>query len=287
MAEVTSKQKQEGGDFIDDDIQAGEDMCNMHSMQNTSSSFKAKSAQIKIAEKTLKHSKEVANTLASAASSILERLPRFSSVVTLEDDQCAVDRTEWYPFVTSYHPDEPLFITFGDPICVNPNSYDSLRMVLRKLGQDAGVKRYGGTSRSWVILCCDGLPYSLCMKLISNTFVCTSCNASLYGLANIKAHASICSSSDARFYREFEWVLFRTGDGHDELNMFRSFVELNWEVFYSDLARTHNFASLLAQASAKRCDDTHKAWQILLLFHIATLKELVLPYMRECMSNGL
>lgn len=36
---------------------------------------------------------------------------------------------------------------------------------------------------------------------------------------------------------EFDWVILRIGNGHFEKNMCKTFVELNWDVFFSELCR--------------------------------------------------
>ena len=41
-----------------------------------------------------------------------------------------------------------------DPVFVNPNNFASLNLVLRHIGETAGVRRYGETEREWVIVCC-------------------------------------------------------------------------------------------------------------------------------------
>ena len=171
----------------------------------------------------------------------------------------------------NHQPDQPDVIV-SDPAFVNPNSYDSLTAVLRKIGHDAGISRYGGHKQSWLIVCCDGLPYHLCMKLIQQTFICVNCSQSIFGSDKMDNHLKQkCVNSSA--YREFEWVLLKIGGGHYEMNM-------------SDVASTLSFKSPLAQLSAKHCDDTHKTWALLLTFHLATIQELVLEYVCECLVEG-
>ena len=59
-------------------------------------------------------------------------------------------------------------------------------------------------------------------------------------------------------------------------------MDLNWEVFGSELARVLSFKSLNAQKYAKSCGDNHKAWEILRVFYLGTLDELLIPYVRYC-----
>ena len=34
-----------------------------------------------------------------------------------------------------------------------------------------------------------------------------------------------------KFVREFDWIFLLTGEGHYEMNLMKSFMELNWNVF--------------------------------------------------------
>ena len=124
---------------------------------------------------------------------------------------------ERYAHIPSNQPPHPPAITVGDPIFANPKSFDSLHLIMRQIGRDAGISRYKGSGnvRSWTILCCDGLPYSLCLKLIDKTYACgtTDCSFSIMGEDNIKRHQAHCNPS-APYYREFDWVHLRIGDGH-------------------------------------------------------------------------
>jgi translation initiation factor 2 beta subunit (eIF-2beta)/eIF-5 len=53
-----------------------------------------------------------------------------------------------------------------DPVFVNPCSYAACATVLRNIGTKAGITRYGG-KRHWIVVCCEGLPYGLCRRLIA------------------------------------------------------------------------------------------------------------------------
>lgn len=66
----------------------------------------------------------------------------------------------------------------------------------------------------------------------------------------------------------------------------KSFFELNWTPFLESLCEKMGFVSEAAKQYAKACKDTHKTWNLLLVFHLASLKELVLPYVRDCIEKG-
>ena len=87
-----------------------------------------------------------------------------------------------------------------DPLSVNPYSYDSVKLVLRKIGLTAGISRYKNETntndRQWVFVMCDGLPYCLAHKLIHYAYYCLNCQDSVLGMERFKEHnksGPICS----------------------------------------------------------------------------------------------
>ena len=68
-------------------------------------------------------------------------------------------------------------------LLVNPNSYDSVKLVLRKIGITAGISGYKNETntndRQWVFVMCDGLPYCLAHKLIHDAYYCLNCQDSV------------------------------------------------------------------------------------------------------------
>ena len=80
--------------------------------------------------------------------------------------------------MNSNHADDPIPVFVLDPVFVNPNSCDSLKLVLRHIGQLAGVKRYKGGMRDWVMICCEGLPFTMLFRLINDYYVCKECEKS-------------------------------------------------------------------------------------------------------------
>ena len=82
-----------------------------------------------------------------------------------------------------------------DPLSVNPNSYDSVKLVLRKIGLTAGISRYkketNTNDRQWVFVMhamCDGLPYCLAHKLIHYAYYCLNYQDSVLGMEKFKEH---------------------------------------------------------------------------------------------------
>jgi hypothetical protein len=112
-----------------------------------------------------------------------------------------------------------------DPVCVNPNSLETISQVLRHIGQKAEVKRYGGKKSEWVIVVCDGLlvPYLQIVTLIQDALICAECNTKVLGFESLKDHYKSVhqSISEITYFHEFDWVVLKTGDGHVELNLMK------------------------------------------------------------------
>ena len=192
-----------------------------------------------------------------------------------------------YTHVPSNHPDDPPLVRISDPLFVNPNSYQNLTLLLRKLGKDAGVESYGGTQRKWLIVCCDGLPYHMLINIVKETRTCALCQSSFMGKNLLQKHFNEShENEEVKFHFEFDWAVLKIGSGHFEMNMVKSFTELNWIPLMEHLCETMGFKSETAKASAKKCNNHHKAWSLILIFHMGTLSELVVEYVRECLVKG-
>lgn len=191
--------------------------------------------------------------------------------------------------IPTAHKETGIPISLIDPVFVNPNSLQTLALVLRHIGKEAGLKIYGGTEREWTSVACDGLPYSLIMKLKEEAFICNECQSKIMGRGSMEAHWT-SSHSDIPckdFAKEFNWVNLKVGDGHYEMNMMKSFIELNWETYIQELVQRMGWRSEAALACAKKCTDNHKTWQVILTFHIGSLLELVVPYVRKCLKENV
>ena len=69
-------------------------------------------------------------------------------------------KTVQFDHVLSNLLSNPVPVKLLDPIFVNLSSHESSTLVLRHIGKEAGITRYGGTERSWVIIVCDEFPYT-------------------------------------------------------------------------------------------------------------------------------
>lgn len=123
-----------------------------------------------------------------------------------------------------------------DPVFVNPNSTESMILILRYIGQKAHISKYmkpdeqtNATKRYWTFICCDGLPHALVRRLIEEYFICSICKDGLLGVDDAQKHAERNHpKKNPSFYKEFDWIYLVTGEGHYEMNLLKSFMELNW-----------------------------------------------------------
>lgn len=104
---------------------------------------------------------------------------------------------------------------------------------------DAGIYRYGGEKR-WLAIACDGLPYSMVYKIIQQYVICNLCQKQFMGITLYRQHA------------------IEDHAGHYEMNLMKSFVDLNWEVFFKSLVQRMGWNSEFAMQSARKCHDNHK-----------------------------
>jgi hypothetical protein len=70
--------------------------------------------------------------------------------------------------------------------------------------------RYGGAKRQWLVVVCDGLPYTLALKVIKETKVCNYCNNSFLGDEKLEHHfKKMHPQENIHFYYEFDWVILK------------------------------------------------------------------------------
>ncbi|RHZ76743.1 hypothetical protein Glove_194g88 [Diversispora epigaea] len=91
-------------------------------------------------------------------------------------------------------------IFIPDPIGINPNSIANVRKVLEHIEEIAEIKN---GSCKWVVVTCDGVPYHHIQKI----------------------------------KKDFPWLILIPDALHEEMNMLRAFVELNWDIDIRDFAQ--------------------------------------------------
>ena len=84
-------------------------------------------------------------------------------------------------------------IFIPDPLLLNPNSIANVRKVLDHIQEISGINKQ---ERKWIAVVCDGVPYH---------------------------HAQTIK-------KEYPGIILLPGALHEEMNMLKAFVELNWYV---------------------------------------------------------
>lgn len=199
-----------------------------------------------------------------------------------------IQQPERYEHIVSNHK-ESKHLIISDPVYCNPNSFETVAYVLRQIGIENGISRYGGKERQWTNICCDGLPYLICKKLKEEAVVCQqeNCEKTFLNKKDFeKHHASIHPDRDEyRYIHEFDWFYLRIGAGHYEMNLVKSYFEMNWIPYMETLCEEMGFTSDAAKSYARNCKDHHKSWHLLLVSHFGMLRELTVPYVRHCLVN--
>lgn len=204
---------------------------------------------------------------------------------------------EW-EHVTCNHAPSGVKISVSDPVFVNPNSVKTVTEVLRRVGHTAHVTRYGfcgESSREWISVTMDGLPFLIVVKVIEQTFICIACAkdvpsadcVSFYG-KEWDDHLKACHHEDESVERvqEFDWVVLRIGPLHVEMNMVKTLFSVNWEVFISSLAKELGSTTDSALNYAKGAKNHHHAMTMLNIMEKGNWSELLIPYVRDRIGSN-
>jgi len=135
-----------------------------------------------------------------------------------------------------------------------------------------------------LIVECDGLPYNIIRDIVANVYRCPQCSNCYYSIATFKDHKCYVLDKICETY-EFGWLLPVFGLLHLEMNAARAFTELNWDVFTSSLGTVLGFKSPKAQAYLHKGADHHKLWHFLEILYVSLAMELMVPYVRYCVSR--
>ena len=124
------------------------------------------------------------------------------------------------------------------------------------------------------------------MKLIENVLQCPRCQDSIYGLKKCMEHSCVILYNVKPEY-EFDWIVLFPGLLHYEMNTGKSFMNLNWSIFMKEVCKELGLKSDNALNYIKKGFDHHKLWEVLEICYIALSDELLLPYVRHCLSENI
>ena len=81
---------------------------------------------------------------------------------------------ERYGHVITAYTQEATDVILLDPVFVNPNSTDTIPLVLRHIGRKAGISKYsqgGAEGRQWTCVCCDGVAKFAILFVVTIIFI--------------------------------------------------------------------------------------------------------------------
>ena len=168
---------------------------------------------------------------------------------------------------------------------ISPSRYENIVSILRNHGVRAGIDKYvPNGKRKWLVLENDGVIYVIIIKLIQNVFSCPKCGLSTYGKESVGDHQCVLLYNVV-MESEFDWIFLLPGLLHFEMNSAKAFMELNWSVFMENIVIGLKFVREKALRYIRKGSDHHKLWQISEISYLSLTDELLLPYVRNCISQ--
>ena len=144
-------------------------------------------------------------------------------IVDSDDEDAGKDLTSeksgQYMHVESNHKG-PAKLTVSEPVLVNPNGYEGINAVLKKIAISNGIAQYHeyatesakAENRKWTFVACDGAPHVLIQNLMRDTVLCNKCNKQLKKKEFDGHHAkSHSQEGKAEYFHEFDWIYLIEG----------------------------------------------------------------------------
>ena len=210
------------------------------------------------------------------------------------------EREIFYMKVENINSETPKHLGMG-AIPVNPNSETRIRFVLDHILKETKMHNTysvqftvendeikkklieSDNHRSWIFLTVDGLPAKHIIKIIENTYSCTTCGKRLYHPSEIMEHKE--NHKHDNFCQTYGSFILNIGQFHYCMTMHRSYTKLLWNVDFSDLASSMKLDSAAAQLMIKNGVDFRKSFDFLRSVRKAKLRELLYPFVIFCYKN--
>lgn len=123
--------------------------------------------------------------------------------------------------------------------------------------------------------------------MIENEFKCDKCSYCYYSPSTLK-HYNCYVSGTVKETHGFGWVLLMSGLLYREINAALAFEKLHWDVFKSSLRASLGFKYSKAQAFYfQKGSDHHKLWNVLEIMYLSLVMELMVFYVRGCVSRDV
>ena len=186
-----------------------------------------------------------------------------------------------YSSTSSHVSPHPPTITVGEPCMVNPSSIKAVRSVLQHV-----VDNTIRDGREWTLVHSDGVPYTFADDLQDKIFVCNVCSEEVKK-ENVDEHKLLHEEEEVTFRHLFEEILLRPGPGHYEMTMAKCLLNFGWQPIIRKIAIKLGFRTPKAQNVVKSGIDHHRSQQILAALLNALSRELIIPYVRYCITHNV
>lgn len=171
---------------------------------------------------------------------------------------------------------------------VNPNSYESVIIVLQHLGRDVRIRQYvKDGKREWLTVVCDRLPYIIALKLLKDTYRCDAWKTSVYGLETYKKHMTSAIGNTWLLPIGNTWLL-RIVMWHHNNGIFEWLHLRIGHGLYGPLIPIYELGDLhercgvcqiqIPNTHARSRGDHHKSWELMTIMFHGTLD--LLPAVR-------
>lgn len=172
---------------------------------------------LKLAEKQASGTDILGTALVAPVRTFQHRLHETSLGFRIKENNAFVfskeelweNHDEWSD-VPSNHPPSPIKVQTCDPVFVNPNSFESMKEVLRRVGNAACVSRYcpdSTNARKWLSVTMDGAPYLVSRKVIDSVYLCCDCEAEVMKSEQHDHCMDAHRGCRVSFVQEIDWVL--------------------------------------------------------------------------------
>ena len=161
-----------------------------------------------------------------------------------------------YGDIAEHHPKELPNIKIGEIIDVNPNSRQTIKLVLENLCKECGV----GSIRKWIRIGFDGVPYRIPSNLRKEILVCSICKSQIDTKvssfeSHVKENHTLIENPTSDLC--FGNVLLVVGAVHMEKKLLLAVFRLCKKLFIEKLAYRLGFRSKKAIEYIVNCGNHH------------------------------
>lgn len=188
---------------------------------------------------------------------------------------------DMYHRTESKVPKDPPKVFVGDPCMVNPSSIENVKKALVHVAENIINDQ---EERKWTIVHSDGVPYVYASDIQDNFFLCSICKEEVF--KDSKEEHKSKHEGEPVFRHALDDLLLRVGPGHFEMNMAKALLSFCWVPFLKTFAQCLGFRREKALQVVRSGIDHHRSRQILRAALDAISRELLVPYVRHCISEN-